>query len=93
MDIINDEQARELSKNFIPISMHETIMFVMKKIQNSASCGNRKVVFDKFNTDYVDYRIVLSNEFKKYIKHLGYNYEIHSEIKFCYCCEWVTISW
>ena len=93
MNIITAKQAREITNNYIPYEIKDTIEYVMKDIKKSANCGNNKREFHDILTPCTYFEIIKSDKFKNYIESLGYKYKFNSEEKLGCYSEWVTISW
>ena len=93
MNIITAEQAREITKNYIPDRIKKAMDYVMSEIKNSANHGNNSVDFSDYFIPCTDYEAIKSKEFAEYIKSLGYTYIFEEKEKWGEYSERITISW
>lgn len=93
MNIITAEEAREITNSYIPRKIRSTMEYVMIEIAESAKYGDDTTEFHDDSTPCAYFEIIKSDEFKNYIKSLGYKYEFNSEEKLEFYSEWVIISW
>ena len=92
MEIITAKEARKITLNYIPKELKSTLDFVMNEIKESAENGNDYVEFVYFYS-ICNYKMIKSEQFKKYIESFGYTHEVIVGEHWGERSEKVKISW